>query len=100
MRGVLDDALQKVGQNRRVVLALPHFYAVAVAVERGQLIAALPLVFAKAIARERKLVMYRPPVPVEAGELYMYWHKRYDQNPASRWLRQQVSAVWKTLEAG
>jgi DNA-binding transcriptional LysR family regulator len=100
MGGVLDDALQKAGQKRRVVLALPHFYAVAVAVERGRLIAALPLVFAKAIAKERGLVMYKPPVPVEAGELYMYWHKRYDQNPASSWLRQQVTEVWKILEAG
>jgi DNA-binding transcriptional LysR family regulator len=99
MSGVLDDALQKIGKTRHVALALPHFYAVAVAVKRGRLIAALPLIFASAVARELGLVMYKPPVPVQAGELYMYWHKRYDQNPASRWLREQVSEVWKALES-
>jgi DNA-binding transcriptional LysR family regulator len=42
--------------------------------------------------------MYKPPVPIEAGELFMYWHKRHDQNPALRWMREQVSQVWKALE--
>jgi DNA-binding transcriptional LysR family regulator len=28
----------------------------------------------------------------------MYWHKRHDQNPALRWMREQVSQVWKALE--
>ena len=27
-------------------------------------------------------------------------HKRHDQNPALRWMRQQVSDVWKVLERG
>ena len=100
MRGVIDDTLQKLGHTRRVVLALPHFHAVAAAVARGHLIAALPTVFAQAVVKESRLVMYKPPVPIEAGELFMYWHKRHDQNPALRWMRQQVSEVWKALERG
>ena len=98
MRGVIDDTLQKLGHSRRVVLALPHFHAIAAAVARGHLIAALPKVFAQAVAKESGLVMYKSPVPIEAGELFMYWHKRHDQNPALRWMRQQVSEVWKALE--
>ena len=100
MRGVIDDTLQKLGHTRRVVLALPHFHAVAAAVARGHLIAALPTVFAQAVIKESRLVMYKPPIPIEAGELFMYWHKRHDQNPALRWMRQQVSEVWKALERG
>ena len=100
MRGVIDDTLQKLGHSRRVMLALPHFHAVAAAVARGHLIAALPTVFAQALTKESRLVMYKPPVPIEAGELFMYWHKRHDQNPALRWMRQQVAEVWKALERG
>jgi DNA-binding transcriptional LysR family regulator len=100
MRGVLDDTLQKLGHTRRAVLALPHFHAVAAAVARGRLIAAVPTVFAQAVVKESGLVMYKSPVPIEAGELFMYWHKRHDQNPALRWMRQQVSEVWKALERG
>jgi DNA-binding transcriptional LysR family regulator len=98
LRGVVDDTLQKLGHTRRVVLALPHFHAVAAAVARGHVIAAVPKVFAQAVAKEQGLVMYKPPVPIEAGELFMYWHKRHDQNPALRWMREQVSQVWKALE--
>jgi DNA-binding transcriptional LysR family regulator len=98
MRGVIDDTLQKLGHTRRVVLALPHFHAVAAAVARGHLIAALPTVFAQAVAKDSGLVMYKPPIPIEAGELFMYWHKRHDQNPALRWMRQQVTEVRKALE--
>ena len=98
MRGVIDDTLQKLGHTRRVVLALPHFHAIAAAVARGHLIAALPKVFAQAVVKESRLVVYQPPVPIEAGELFMYWHKRHDQNPALRWMRQQASEVWKALQ--
>ncbi len=96
MRGVVDDALQKVGHARRVVLALPHFHAVAAAVARGHLIAAVPTVFAQGAVKENGLVMFKPPLPIQAGELFMYWHKRHDLNPAIRWMCQQVSEVWKT----
>jgi DNA-binding transcriptional LysR family regulator len=98
MRAVIDDTLQKLGHSRRVVLALPHFHAVAAAVARGHVIAALPKVFAQALVKESRLVMFQPPIPIEGGELFMYWHKRHDQNPALRWMRQQVSEVWKALE--
>jgi DNA-binding transcriptional LysR family regulator len=98
MRGVVDDALQKLGPARRVMLALPHFHAVAAAVARGHLIAAVPTVFAKGAVKENGLVMFKPPLPIQAGELFMYWHKRHDLNPAIRWMCQQVSEVWKTLE--
>src|SRR5262245_4329291 len=42
MRGWTDEALAKVGRKRRVVLALPHFQAVAASVARGGLTAVLP----------------------------------------------------------
>ena len=97
MRGVVDDALQKLGHTRNVVLALPHFHAVAAAVARGHLIASVPTVFAEGV-KESDLVIFKPPLAIQAGELCMYWHKRHDQNPAIRWMCQQMSQVWKTLD--
>jgi DNA-binding transcriptional LysR family regulator len=74
------------------VLALPHFHAVALAVARGRLIAALPEPLAKfVVAAGLQLDLFKPPVPLPARELYMHWHKRHDQNPAHRWLREQIA---------
>jgi DNA-binding transcriptional LysR family regulator len=90
MSGALDDALAAVGLSRSVVLALPHFHGVALAVARGGLIAAVPKQFAEAVAGELGLAVYAPPVPVPAPEIKMYWRRRHDRNPAHAWLRARV----------
>lgn len=94
MSGHVDDALAELGRSRRVVLALPQFSAVALAVARSRrLIAALPVQFAEAVAEPLGLDLFKPPLEVFVPEIQMYWHRRHEKNPAHRWLRDQVRAV-------
>ncbi|MVA99443.1 LysR family transcriptional regulator [Nitratireductor sp. CAU 1489] len=97
MSGMVDEALHEAGLARRVMLALPHFHSVAVAVARSNLIAALPRQMAAAIAEHLGLAIYRLPVDVPAQELHLYWHRRHDRHPAHCWLRQQVVEVVGTI---
>ncbi len=97
LEGRLDEALAEIGRSRRVVLGLPHFYAVALAAARGGVIAALPGPFAEAFAEGLGLHCYLPPMPGPSQEVRMYWHRRHDAHPAHRWLRGQVVAA---LRAG
>jgi DNA-binding transcriptional LysR family regulator len=98
MSGMVDDALRKTGAARRVVLALPHFHAIALAVARGRLIATVPIAVAKAVAKDLNLVIYRPPLEVPAPEISLYWHRRHDQNPAHCWLREQIVDAAKPFQ--
>jgi DNA-binding transcriptional LysR family regulator len=98
MSGAVDEALRKAGAVRRVVLALPHFHAIARAVAEGRLIATVPQQFAESVAKDLGLTIYRPPIDVPVPEISLYWHKRHDQNPAHRWLRDQVMAAIKPLQ--
>lgn len=92
--GHVDDALAEQGRRRRVVLTLPHFSAVALAVAQSpDLIAALPVQFARAVSGTLGLDLYEAPIPVFAPEIQMYWHRRHDDNPAHKWLRDQVRHV-------
>lgn len=91
LNGFTDAALARVGRARRVMLALPHFHAVALAVARGRLIAAVPRQYANAMAAELGLACYAPPVPIPVPEISLYWHRRRDHDPAHRWLREQVA---------
>src|SRR5690606_29554037 len=93
MGGLIDEALAQQGRRREVVLAVPHFQGVALAVAGSGLIAALPAQFARAMAEPLGLATYQPPFPSPAPEIRMYWHRRHDRNPAHRWLREQVQAV-------
>jgi DNA-binding transcriptional LysR family regulator len=95
MSGNTDDALRKAGAQRRVVLTLPHFHAVALAVAGGSLIAVVPQQFAERVADDLGLAVYRPPVEIPAPEIRMYWHKRHDGHPAHRWLRGEILTAIK-----
>jgi DNA-binding transcriptional LysR family regulator len=97
MSGLVDDALRKAGVSRRVVLALPHFHGVVLAVAEGHLIAAVPIQLAKAVANDLSLLVFEPPITVPAADVRLYWHKRHDQHPAHRWLRQEVLAACEAL---
>jgi DNA-binding transcriptional LysR family regulator len=88
--GFVADALARVGRKRRVVLTLPHFYAIGRAVARGDLIAAVPVQFARACADELDLAMYAAPVAIPVPDIFLYWHRRRDRDSAHRWLREQI----------
>lgn len=98
MSGMVDDALRKAGAARRMVLALPHFHGIALAVARGHVIAAVPVQFAEAVADELDLVMFKPPIEVPVPDVRIYWHKRHDRHPAHRWLRGQIHAAARSLQ--
>jgi DNA-binding transcriptional LysR family regulator len=90
MSGWTDEALASVGRERRVVLALPQFFAVARTVARSGLVAAIPEEVADDVATDLELSVYEPPVATGLPEISMYWHSRHDRNPAHRWLREKV----------
>lgn len=98
LTGMVDEALAATGRRRRVVLALPHFQGIALAVARSTALAAVPRQFAEAVGSDLGLAIYRPPIDVPAPEIRMYWHSRRDDDPAHCWLRgevlQLVRALW------
>jgi DNA-binding transcriptional LysR family regulator len=98
MSGNIDDALRKAGAERQVILALPHFQGIALAVARGHLIAAVPLQFAQAVAKTAELAIFRPPIDVPVPDIRLYWHKRHDRNPAHRWLRERIVDATKPFQ--
>jgi DNA-binding transcriptional LysR family regulator len=97
LSGQTDEALAKLGRERRVVLTLPHFAAVAQAVARSELIAAIPSQYAAAVADALDLAIYQPPAPMAAPEISLYWHSRHDRNPAHAWMREHVRQVCTRL---
>jgi DNA-binding transcriptional LysR family regulator len=42
--------------------------------------------------------MYRPPVELPQPEIKLYWHRRHDQHPAHRWLRNQIMTAIKPFQ--
>lgn len=90
LRGPLDEALAAEGLTRRVVATVPTVSAAFRLVAASDLLAAVPSMLAgPGLApfglRALPLPLALPPVP-----LTMTWHRRQDDDPAHRWLRERV----------
>ncbi len=90
MSGFTDDALSRMDRTRRVALALPHFQAVALAVAGGPYLAVVPTQFAVEVAKSLPIRIYRAPISIPSPSVRMYWHARRDEEPAHRWVREQI----------
>lgn len=90
LRGTMDGALLEHGLTRKIAMTVPHFQAVALCVAESEMLGNLPVHFARHAATFLDLELYMPPFdpPILGGSVF--WHKRYDQDPANRWLRSQI----------
>lgn len=89
-RGVVDDALAKLGLRRTVVLTTPRFLAVPPLVARAPVVVTMHARLARLFAAELGLSLSPPPVELEDITVSLLWHASYDRDPAHAWLRQII----------
>lgn len=93
-----DVALAKVGQKRQVAMTLPVFSGVCRVVSESDLIALVPSQLAKKVSEDFALNCYKPPFDISPALIVAIWHKRSDENPMSKWMRQQIFDLMKPLD--
>ncbi len=92
---VLERFLERRRIRRKVALYTPHFLGVPFIVARSNLIATMPYAVARQFASmSTALAVAIPPYDIPGFELRLHWHRRFDNEPRSRWLRQQLSTVF------
>jgi len=93
VRGIVDDALEKLGLRRTVVLTTPRFLTVPSLVARAPVIVTMQARLARLFAAEFGLTL--SPLPVELHEVTvsLLWHRSYDHDPAHAWLRDQLAEL-------
>ena len=98
--GPVDDALEKLGLQRRIVVVVPG-YPDAVRIARASdLVASVPwwcLGKAKPAPGDTAsgIRSFELPVPLPEILVSAMWHPRMDADPAHRWLRQTVMTFCK-----
>lgn len=91
--GYVDQALQALGHQRRVVLTVNQFYTAGRVVAHSDLLTVLPESFVQATGYGPELVTRELPFTMAPVNVEMLWHLRHDATPAHRWLRQLVQAA-------
>ncbi len=92
-RGVVDDALAKLGLSRHVALTTPRFIAVPHLVAGAAVVTTMHARLARLFAAELGLTL--SPVPVELPEvtISLLWHASNDSDPGHAWLRKAIERL-------
>lgn len=89
-RGVVDDALEKIGLSRKVALTTPRFVVVPFLVAGAPVITTMHARLARIFARELDLSLSRVPVDLPEMTTSMLWHASYDGDRGHIWLRNAI----------
>ena len=90
--GFVDDALARLGLERRVTVALPHAMVAPHVIASSDLLLTMPERVARVLAPPLDLVVLEPPqeLPLTGFTISMLWHDRTHSDPARRWLRDVI----------
>lgn len=98
LRAMGDDALARMGRERRVVMSLPFFSGITRVVAETDLISLVPRQLAVHVAPRLGLEIYRQPMPMPVAQITMFWHRRAERNPGQAWLRRRIADLLGALD--
>jgi DNA-binding transcriptional LysR family regulator len=87
-----DNEMARLGFQRKVKLRCQHYWTACTVVSNSDMLLTMPARYAHAINDPlgNKVVPF--PIDVSALDLFLYWHASADNDPANRWLREQIIA--------
>jgi DNA-binding transcriptional LysR family regulator len=86
--GEVDGLLERAGIKRKLRLMLPHFIAVGHVLQTTDLIATLPERFAERCEAPFGLVTSPHPASLPDIAINLFWHAKFNRDPANMWIRQ------------
>jgi DNA-binding transcriptional LysR family regulator len=92
--GELSEWLEKKNIYRHIQLHVPHFVAVGHILHSSDLIASVPERFAQKC--EEPFQLETSPLPFKLPEIAinLFWHAKYNREPANMWMREQLVALF------
>ena len=92
----IDLALGKMGIQRKIALRSQHYLMASTVVQQTDMAMTVPERF----ARHHDLHYAVLPVSdVPKLETHLYWHESTDQDPANRWMREQIIELCQQVTA-
>ncbi len=86
--GEVVDWMERKGIQRHIQLHVPHFVAVGHILQSSDLIATVPERFAQKCAAPFQLETSPLPFKLPDIAINLFWHAKYNREPANMWLRQ------------
>lgn len=97
--GEVDGLLERAGIKRHMRLVVPHFIAVGHILQSTDLISTLPERFAERCELPFGLVSSPHPARLPDIAINLFWHAKFNRDPANMWLRQLLVELFADSEA-
>jgi DNA-binding transcriptional LysR family regulator len=98
--GLEDVELSRQGLSRRIRLRCQHYFAACRVVAQTDLVLTMPENYARIANRQFGSQILPLPLDMPPLDAYLYWHASVDNEPANRWLREQVVASFAVSSRG
>ena len=85
----VDIELSKLDHQRRIAMQSHHFLTIPSVLVKTDLLACLP----SHLAKHYNLAVSELPFALQPLDYYVYWHVSANEDPAHRWVRQQLIEI-------
>jgi DNA-binding transcriptional LysR family regulator len=77
-----------------IAIRVPSFVLAAMLLQQGDHVLTVPAVAARALAAEFRLAFLPCPIDLPGFTVTQYWHERFLDDPANRWLRWRIHELF------
>lgn len=91
---LVDHFLDRRGIFRKVKMRTTHYLTLPAIVAATDLVATVPAAVGRVFADLGQIELVEPPYDIPKFPIQQHWHKRYDQDPRNRWLREQLAKLF------
>lgn len=84
---IVDVSIERLGIKRTVSLTVPHFVALGHILSASSMIATVPERYAMACRKPFGLRYVTHPLPMPEVSINVFWHAKFNKEPANQWLR-------------
>jgi len=96
-QAMVDQPLRALGQKRHIVVRVPFYIPVILAIAQTDLVLTVPRTLANITKEMSTLRTIEPPRELKAYPYFMSWHPRLTNEPAQAWLREQVRIAARSV---
>lgn len=97
---IADLSIERQGVRRNVCLTVPHFVAVGHILAGSEMIATVPERYAMACEKPFGLRWVPHPLALPEMNINLFWHAKYNKEPANQWLRKLVFDMFADRRGG
>jgi DNA-binding transcriptional LysR family regulator len=89
----IEAIFKKANLNDAIALHIAHYLAVPMIVSTTDMVVTIPNQLGQMFGEFHNFCLVKHPLSMPKFVICQYWHARYDQDPANRWLRRTVARL-------